>query len=96
MSNGARTGPARPWRDWMTARRTIMLCAALLVLCLALGSLPDAAYAASGGGTGEGLTARKGLATGNPNEGKGTPPTRTQMAIGFGSFIVMIIVVKWL
>lgn len=76
----------------MTVKRIVVLCAALAALCFALGSLPDDVHAA---GTGEDLVTRRGLATGNPNEGKGTPPTKTQMAIGFGSFVVMIIVVKW-
>ncbi len=89
----------RLWRNRMTAKRIIVLCAALVVVCIGLGSLPDdvyaqrdSAYAEDGGG----LTQRKGLATGNPNEGKGVPPTKVQMGLGIGSVIIMIIVVKWL
>ena len=83
----------RRWRNRMTAKRMIILCAAVVVICLGVGLLPDDAYA-------QGSASRRGvsdsLAGGNPNEGKGTPPTKTQIALGVGSFIVMIIVVKWL
>ena len=76
----------------MTAKRMIVLCAAVLVFCFVLGLLSDDAYA-QGDPTKRGTDS---LASGNPNEGKGTPPTKVQMALGVGSFIVMIIVVKWL
>ncbi len=76
----------------MTAKRIIVLCAALVLLCFALGSQSDDVYAQGA----KGLVTQKGLASGNPNEGKGVPPTKTQMALGFGSVVVMIIVVKWL
>lgn len=90
----------RLWRNRMTAKRIIVLCAAIVVLCIALGSLSDDVYAqrdsAFAEGGGKDLIQRTGLATGNPNEGKGVPPTKVQMAIGVGSFIIMIIVLKWL
>lgn len=86
----------------MTAKRIIVLCAALVVFCFGLGSLPDDVYAqgdsASSTSNDDGLPTVQGLARRNLNEeeDKGTPPTKVQMALGIGSFIIMIIVVKWL
>ncbi len=73
----------RRWRNRMTAKIIMVLCAALLVFCIALGALPDEVYAQGASGD-------------QDDEAKGVPPTKTQMAIGIGSFIIMIIVVKWL
>ncbi len=84
----------------MTAKRIVVLGAALVVLCFALALLPDDVYAQrpsmSDGDDGGGLITQRGLATGKLNEGKGVPPTPVQMGLGIGSVVVMIIVVKWL
>lgn len=82
----------RRWRDWMIARRILILCAVLVVLCFALGSLCDDVYAERD----RSLLTQKGLSRGKLNEGKGVPPTTTQKAIGIGAVVVMIVVVKWL
>ena len=94
----------RRWRNRMTAKRIIVLCAALVVFCFGLGLLPDDVYAqgdsASSTSNDSGLPTVQGLARRNLNEDededKGAPPTKVQMALGVGSFIIMIIVVKWL
>lgn len=88
----------------MTLKRTLALCAALVVLCLTLGMLPDEAYAQSDSGSAQAIdrdlvtkqSVRDSMAGIEKEEDDDGGPSRTQMALGVGSVIVMIIVVKWL
>ena len=89
----------------MTAKRMLALCAALVVLCLAMGMMPEEAYAQGDSDSAKAIdkdrASKKGvrysLASGKDDEDDdGLAPSKAQMAVGLGSFIVMIIVVKWL
>ncbi len=89
----------------MTAKRMLGLCAALVVLCLAIGMMPDEVYAqndsAAANAVDKDRATKKGvrdsLADGRKkSDDEPGPPNKAQMAVGIGSFIVMIIVVKWL
>lgn len=72
----------------MTVKRMLALCAALVILCLTIGMMPDEVYAQNNSGAA--ASRNKGDDEDNLN------PSKAQMAVGIGSFIVMIIVVKWL
>jgi len=91
----------------MSAQRFLALCALCIVFCFAFGVLSDtAAYAQNDSDSTKAIdkdrATKKGvsnsLASGNPNEeeGEGAGPTKVQMGLGFGSLVVMYIVVKWL
>ena len=70
----------------MTVKRMLALCAVLVVLCLTIGMMPDEVYAQSDSNAAKADDDNKDSLT----------PSKAQMAVGVGSFIVMIIVVKWL
>ena len=88
----------------MNARHIIVLILLAVAMSLVLTlAISDEAYAQTEDGTADKTHDKKqaskrgvgdSLAEGRETEGEG--PTRVQMALGIGSFIVMIIVVKWL
>lgn len=87
----------------MTAKRMLALCAAIVVLCLAMGMMPEEAYAQGDSDSAKAIDkdraskkgVRNSLASGKDDDDS-LNPSKAQMAVGVGSFIVMIIVVKWL
>lgn len=88
----------------MQARQFLVLIALAIALSLVLTlALPDDAHAQAEDGKADKTHDKKqatkkgvsgALADGRDAEGEG--PSKLQMGIGIGSFIVMIIVVKWL
>ena len=89
----------------MTVKRMFALLAVLVVLCLTIGMMPDEVYAQNNAGPADSLerdlvtkqSVRDTMAgVKKKEEDAGLGPSKAQMALGVGSFIVMIIVVKWL
>ena len=88
----------------MTVKRVLAVCAVCAILCMTLGifsQVADAQDSSAAKSVDRDLAMRRGvsgsLASGDKqDEDKGKGPTKPQMAVGIGSFIVMIIVVKWL
>ncbi len=83
----------------------LALCATLVVLCLTMGMMPEMVYAQGDSDATKAIDrdsatkkgVRNSLASGKKDDDDdGLNPTKAQMALGIGSFIVMIIVVKWL
>ncbi len=68
----------------MTVKRMLALCAVVVVLCLTLGMMPNTVYAQGDSDASKG------------DDDDDLKPSKAQMALGIGSFVVMIIVVKWL
>ena len=90
----------------MTVKRMLALCAVLVILCLTIGMMPDGVYAQTDSDAAKAIDkdratkkgVRNSLASGKKRDEDedSLNPSKAQMAIGVGSFIVMIIVVKWL
>ena len=89
----------------MTVKRMLALCAALVILCLTIGMMPDEVYAQNDSDSAKAIDkdratkkgVRNSLASGKKGDDEDNlNPSKAQMAVGIGSFIVMIIVVKWL
>lgn len=89
----------------MTTQKLLALCTLCAILCLALGMFAHVAHAQNDSNAAKDfdkVTARKttvgeALSTEEPTKkGDKSGPTPVQMAIGVGSVIVAIIVVKWL
>ena len=90
----------------MTVKRMLALCAVLVVLCLTIGMMPDEVYAQTDSDSAKAIDkssaskkgVRNALAGGKKEDDDkdNLSPSKAQMAVGIGSFIVMIIVVKWL
>lgn len=90
----------------MSARKLLALCALCVLFCFSFGLVSDVAFAQNDSKSTKNidkdLATKKGvansLASGKKKE-EGEDdlnPNKAQMALGVGSFIVMIIVVKWL
>ena len=90
----------------MTAKKKILiLCAAVVVCCFAIGMLPDEAHAQSDSDSAKAIDkdratkkgVRNSLANGKKDdEDAGPGPTKLQMGVGLGSCAVAFIVWKWL
>ncbi len=89
----------------MTVKRMLALCAVVVVLCLTLGMMPDTVHAQTDTDASKAidkdLATKKGvrnsLAGGKKDDDDDDlKPSKAQMVLGIGSFVVMIIVVKWL
>ena len=91
----------------MTKKKLLALCTLCALLCFAFGVLSGTVFAQGDSDSAKAIdkdrATKKGvsnsLASGKKEkEGDDgpSPPTKPQMALGAGSFIVMIIVVKWL
>ena len=88
----------------MDAKRIFALCALLLIFCLAMGTFVELADAQQTGKKTQGLdkklATKRGisdsLASGKDDEDTGDGPSRLQIGVGLGSFVVAYIVVKWL
>jgi len=83
----------------------VALCAVVVVLCLTLGMMPDTVYAQFDSDAAKAIDkdratkkgVRNSLASGKEgDDDDDLKPSKAQMALGIGSFVVMIIVVKWL
>lgn len=77
----------------MTLKRMLALCGVLVILSLAMGMMPAEVSAQAP----TNQSVRDSMAGVEKDEDKGAGgPSKPQMALGIGSFIVMVIVVKWL
>lgn len=89
----------------MSTRKLLALCALCVLFCFAFGLVSDVAFAQKDSDSAKAIdkdrATKKGvansLASGNKDdEEEDLGPTKGQMFLGAGSFVVMIIVVKWL
>ena len=88
----------------MTAKKILILCAAVAVCFLVIGMIGNEAYAQAkpGGNTSvdRDIQSRRGvresLTTSKDKEDDGKGPTKVQMGVGIGSCVVAFIVMKYL
>lgn len=89
----------------MHAKRVLALCALVGIFCLATGTFVELVDAQKDTkqvqGLDKGLATKRGISDSlttktKSEEEESTHPTRLQMGVGVGSFVVAYIVVKWL
>ena len=89
----------------MTAKRILVLCAAVVVCCFVIGMLADEVHAQGDSDSAKAIDkdratkqgVRNSLANGKKeDEDAGPGPTKLQMVLGLGSCGVAFVVWKWL